>query len=214
MISHLRHISLIALLVLAASCHHAKVTPSAKLPAAPPRALPVAPEASKVRDQITLADKTASTISTGAQQAAKHATAARQEAERLKAAKSADEAELASLWQSLLTLEAENHSLAKDASRLTTHLADARLTAASLQQYASAKDAEADLLRSQHTHLADSIADYAKQVAALEKSAADHRTKADRLTGEIRLYRISLGMIAILLIGWVAARLFLPRVSW
>lgn len=198
------------LLLLFTACA-TKPTPSSIIPAAPPKAIPVTPEASKLRDQINAADKTAALIDTGAKEAHKAATAARAQAERLKDQKSATPAELTKLWQDLQSLEARNLFLETETSRLTANLTDARNTAGTLQQYAAAKDAEAQQLRSQHSHLSTMVSDYSTQLTTANKATTQQRARADRLAGEILLYRIALGIIAALLIGWAILKLFLPN---
>jgi len=169
----------------------------------------VAPEASKLREHITDADKAAAAIATGATEARKAATAAREEAARLKQNKTASEAELTKLWLDLQTVETRNLFLETETTRLTANLTDARRTAGILQEYASAKDAEADRLRAGHDHLATQVADHATQLSAAHRAAQDHRSRADKLAGEVRLYRIALAIVAAILIAWVALRIFL-----
>lgn len=186
---------LLALAVaLLASCA-SKPSPSAIAPPAPPRAVQVAPEVSKLRDQITVADRSVAVIDAGAKEAAKAATAARQEAERLKVQKSASEAELDGLWKQLQTVEIRNLFLEAETSRLAANLTDARDTAAKLQQHAAAKDAEADQLRAGHAHLASMVGDYSKQLAAAREKITKESSRADKLSGEIRLYRVCLGIL-------------------
>jgi chromosome segregation ATPase len=199
----------IALCAVLASCA-SKPAPSSVIPPAPPRAVPVAPEASKLRDQIADAGKMAAVIDAGAKEARQAATAARQEAERLKTQKTATEAELTKLWQDLQTVEARNLFLETETSRLTVSLTDARATAGKLQEYASAKDAEAEQLRVGHSHLKAMVGDYTTQLASANKAIEGQRTRADKLAGEIRLYRIALVICVAIALAWVAAKLFLP----
>ena len=152
-----------------ASCA-SKPAPSSVVPPIPPRAPPVAPEANKLRDQITAADKSAAMIDAGAKEARKAATAARVEAERLKTQKTATEAELTKLWQDLQTIESRNPFLETETSRLAANLTDARDTAAKLQEHAAVKDAEADGLRAGHTHVKAVMGDYATQLAGANKT--------------------------------------------
>lgn len=199
-------IALIGLLVSCAS----KPAQSSVIPPAPPRAAPVAPEVSKMRDQITAVDKSVAVIDASAKEARQASTAARQEAERLKTQKTATEAELTKLWQDLQTVEARNLFLETETSRLAASLTDARTTAARLQEHAAAKDQEADQLRAGHDHLKAMVGDYASQLATVQKTVEAQRTRADKLAGEIRLYRIALGICAAIALAWVAAKIFLP----
>lgn len=195
--------------ILLASCA-TRPAPTSAIPPAPPRAATVAPEAGKLRDQVDDAGKMAAVIDTGAKEARQAATRAREEAERLKTRKTATEAELTRLWQDLQSVETRNLFLETETSRLAANLNDARRTAATLQQHASAKDAEADQLRAGHTHLGKVVADQARQIAATGKAIELQRTRADKLAGEIRIYRIALGICAAITIAWVAAKLLLP----
>jgi chromosome segregation ATPase len=199
----------IALCAVLASCA-SKHAPSSIVPPAPPRAVPVAPEVSKLRDQITAADKSVAVIAAGAKEAARAATAARQEAERLKIQKSATEAELTKLWHDLQTVEARNFFLETETSRLAVNLTDARATAAKLQEHAAAKDAEAERLRGDLDFLSIVAKDHANSRSEAEKATAKERTRADKLAGEIRLYRIALGICGAIALAWVAAKIFLP----
>jgi len=202
--------SIIPLLcILVASCA-TRPTPTPVIPPAPPRAAVVAEEAGRLRDHISDAGKMAAVIGSGAKEARLAATKAREEAERLKTQKSASGAELTRLWQDLQAVEARNLFLETETSRLAGNLADARKAAATLQQHASAKDAEADQLRAGHTHLSTMVGDYASQLTARNKAAEAQRTRADKLAGEIRLYRIALGLCLAIALAWVAARIFLP----
>lgn len=204
-------IRLLSLLLLTAltSCATKQAT-STLLPPPPPRAVAVAPEASRLHEQITTADHTAANIATGAAKARQAATAARQEVARLKQNKTATEAELTKLWQDLQTVETRNLFLETETSRLSSNLTEARKTATTLQQYASAKDTEADQLRAGNDHLTHTVGSFSKQLAAANKATDDHRSHADRLLGEIRLYRITLGITAAIIIAWISLKLFLP----
>jgi uncharacterized phage infection (PIP) family protein YhgE len=195
--------------LLLASCA-TKPTPVSTVAPPPPRAAAVAPEVSKLRDHVAEADKMAASIDTGAKEARLAATRAREEAERLKSRKAATEAELTKLWQDLQTVEARNLFLETESSRLTAALSDARASAAKLQQYAATKDAEAEQLRAGHTQLTATVSDYATQLAATTKATEIQRTRADKLAGEIRLYRIALAICAAIALAWVAAKIFLP----
>lgn len=196
----------IALPCMLASCatRHA---PPPTTPPAPPRAAAVAPEVSKLRDHMAEAGKMATIIGSGATEARLAATKAREEAERLKTRKTATATELTQLWRDIQTVEARNLFLETETSRLTASLTDARNTAATLQQHAAVKDAEADQLRAGHTHLRSLVGDYAKQLAATAKASESHRTRADKLAGEIRIYRIALGICLAIVLAWVAAKL-------
>ena len=187
-----------------------KAAPSSIVPPAPPKALPVAPEVSKLRDQITEADKSAAVIDAGAKEARLAATAARKEAERLKTQKTATEGELTKLWQDLQTVESRNLFLETETSRLAVNLKDARATAAKLQEHAAAKDAEAERLRGDLDFLSVVAKDHANSRSEAEKATAKERTRADKLAGEIRLYRIALGICGAIALAWVAAKIFLP----
>lgn len=185
--------------------------PPASVPTPPPRAVPVAPEASKVRESIAVADRTAVVIDTTAKDAARAATEARKEAERLKTQKSAAPAELDRLWQDLQSLEARNLFMETQASRLVANLTDARNTAAILQQVAAEKDAEADGLRSQNTQLGKTVSNYSTELNKSYADAAKQRSRADLLAGEIRLYRLALGIASLLIVLYLFARFLLPR---
>ncbi|MBX3740260.1 MAG: hypothetical protein KF712_04670 [Akkermansiaceae bacterium] len=194
--------------ILLASCA-SKPAPTSIVPAAPPRAAAVAPEAGRLRDQIADAGEMAAIIGSGATEARLAATKAREEAERLKTLKTATEAELTRLWQDLQTVEARNLFLDTETSRLAAALTDARAAAGRLQEHASMKDAEAGQLRAAHTHLSTMVADHATQLTAATKAIGIQRTRADKLSGEIRIYRITLGICLAIALAWIAAKTFL-----
>lgn len=195
--------------LVAASCApKAPLTPP--LPTAPPKAILVAPLASKVRESIATADRTAAVIDAGAKEASKAATKARAEAERLKIQKTATEGELTKLWQSLQAVESRNLFLESQVTRLTTNLADARGAAATLQEHAAKKDQEAEAAQAQLADVKVTATYHAGQAKATWEESLKQRTRADKLAGEILLYRIALGICAALLVSWVAIRFFLP----
>jgi chromosome segregation ATPase len=194
--------------VLLASCA-TKPAPASIIPAAPPRAAAVAPEAGKLRDQISNAGEISAIIGSGAKEARLAATKAREDAERLKARKTANEAELTRLWQDLQNVEERNLFLEMETSRLAASLTDARATAGRFQEQASMKDAEADQLRAAHIHLSTMAADHATRLTAATKSIETQRTRADKLSGEIRIYRIALGICLAIALSWIAAKTIL-----
>lgn len=208
----MKWLAIIISAVCLASCAN-KRTLTPPLPVAPPKAILVAPVASQVRESIAVADKTAAVLDVGAKEAGKAATAARIEAERLKNQKAANESELTKLWQDLQSVESRNLFLETQTSRLVANLSDARKTAETLQQHAAAKDAEAERLRDQHKQLSETASYYSEGLAAAYKSIQDERSRADKLEGEILLYRIALGIISTLALLYVAAKLVI-RYFW
>lgn len=184
------------------------------LPAPPPKARPVAPEVSAVRESIAKTNKSVAIIDAGAKEAAREATKARQEAERLKNQQTASAAELRGLWESLQSVEARNLFLESETSRLSLQVGKLEASGAVLEQAAAEKDAEADELRRQLLFAADVIATNKKATADAEKAATKERTRADNLAGEIGIYRWLLwpvGIVLVLLvIAWIALKWFLP----
>lgn len=208
----MKYLTIILTGLALASCATTKAPSTPPLPQAPPRAVLVAPEASRVRESIATADRTAAVIDAGAKDASKAATAARQEAERLKDQAAVSPAEMTKLWQDLQSLEARNLFLETQASRLVANLTDARNTAATLQQVAAEKDAEAEQLRAQHLQLSQTATHYSQQLDATHQESVKQRTRADKLAGEILLYRIALVVLTAIGALYIFARIyFRPR---
>lgn len=199
--------ALIGLLI--ASCAP-KAAVFAPLPSAPPKAVAVAPEVSKVREAIANADKQAATIRAAATEASRQITAARVDAERLAKAQAATPADLNGLWKALQSAESRNLFLEDETNRLSIRLTATSSDIARLEALASAKDAEASDLRRQNDDLRARVAASDKVAADAQAEAAKQRTRADKLAGEIRLYRLGLGIAALLLIAWVILKFILP----
>ena len=162
------------------------------------------------REHLTAITRETTTLRQGLQ-------AATAEADRLRKQKTASEAELDGLWRSLQTLTARNLFLESETQAATDSLArekSLRLLAGealtSAQALARGKESEATQLRLQ---LIDSEA--AREAihatsAALAKAVTQHQSRADQLAGEIRLYRIALGIAALLLLLWLIIKFLLP----
>jgi predicted nucleic acid-binding Zn-ribbon protein len=199
---------ILPLLALASCATRTAVT--APLPAPPPKAAAVAPEVSRIRESIADADQQATAIRHAAQESTRAAADARKESGRLAGKGSATPAELNSLWKALQSLEARNLFLEGETHRLTGQLTTLRTSAASLEEKAAARDAEATQLRDQNIHLSARVTTSDRMTATAQGDAIQQRTRADKLAGEIRLYRIALGIFAALLIGWLALKFLLP----
>lgn len=162
------------------------------------------------REHISTIQRETTTLRQGLQ-------AATAEADRLRKQKTASETELDHLWQSLQNLTTRNLFLEAEAQAATDSLArekSLRLLAGealtSAQTLARGKESEATQLRLQ---LIDSEAQREaihSTSAALAKAATQHQSRADKLSGEIRLYRIVLGISALLFLLWLITKFFLP----
>ncbi len=206
---HLRAIILLGLpFILSCSPEGAPAIPP--LPPPPPRAAAVAPEVSKVRESIADADKNAAAIRDAARHSSAAAKEARQEAERLAERRSATPDELNGLWKALQSLEARNLFLEAETESLTTRLTALRTEAAALQQTATARDAEATQLRALSENLTATANHCATTLDRAHKQTALQRSRADKLAGEIHLYRIALGIAAMLAVLWAVVKLVLP----
>lgn len=162
------------------------------------------------REHITTITRESTTLRQGLQ-------AATAEADRLRKQKTASETELDGLWQSLQALTARNLFLEAETQAATNSLArerTLRLTAsealATAQTLARSKESEATQLRLQ---LIDS--EYQREAihttsTSLAKTAAQHQSRADQLAGEIRLYRIALGIAVLLFVLWLIIKFLLP----
>lgn len=197
---------ILPLIALLASC----ATQPTGLPTPPPKAKPVAPQVSRVRDSVATVDKVATVIESNAKEASQAATAARKEAERLKDQQRASAAELEGLWKSLQSVEARNLFLENETQRLSRHLTELGGLTSALEQAAAAKDAEADQLRAQAAQLTETAIAQVKASKAAEKEAQVQRTRADKLAGEIRIYRVVAIGAGVLVLLLIAAKFFLP----
>lgn len=209
----MKHLLLTAILPLLLPACATKAIPGGTppLPAAPPKAILVAPAVSQLRETLQAADRQSTLVTQAARETTRATTQAREKAGVLAKNRAATPEELTRLWQDLQSLEARNLFLETQTQRLTGNLTDARNTAAILQQTAAAKDAEADALRQQHTHLTQTVSHYSRELGTAHQAAITQRTRADQLSGEIRLYRLALGIAALLLILYLTARFLLPR---
>jgi len=208
---HLLPLSLIAALLTACGTRSIPgATPP--LPAAPPRAIPVVPAVSQLRETLQAADRQTALIHQTAEEVTRATRAAREKASELAKEQSATPEQLTRLWHDLQSVEARNLFLETQTKRLTANLTDARATAATLQQAAAAKDAEAEALRQQHSHLSQTVSHYSQELHTAHKATLTQRTKADELRGEIRLHRLALGIAGLLLVLYLAARFLLPRI--
>lgn len=162
------------------------------------------------REQVTVITRETTTLRQGLQ-------AATAEADRLRKQKTASETELDGLWQSLQVLTARNLFLESETQAAADSLArekTLRLTASealtTAQALARGKESEALQLRLQ---LIDSEAQREAihtTSTALAKAVTQQQSRADQLAGEIRLYRIALGIAALLLILWLVIKFLLP----
>ncbi len=164
-----------------------------------------------LRERIADADKRTAAIHDAARDSAESATEARREAERLKEKRTATAEELDGLWKQLQTVEARNLFLESSSSKLATDLSSLRANAAALESIAAEKDREAAALRDQNGFLGESAKHRADALEEAHKQLTAARTRADRLAGEIRLYRLVLGIAALLYVLWLVIRFLLPR---
>lgn len=199
----------IILAFLMPSCAHIG-TSTPPLPSPPPKAQPVAPVAVKVSEGVAATDKQAAAVVIAAKESTKAATAAREEAQRLAEKQEATPDELNGLWKALQTVEARNLFLEEETNRLTETINILRTSSAELGALSSAKDAENDELRRLNGFLTTTANHRAGEVSDLQQQLIDARKARDRLGGEIRLYRIALGVAALLLVLWIVLKLLLP----
>ena len=162
------------------------------------------------RGHITTITRETTTLRQGLQ-------AATDEADRLRRQKTASEAELDGMWQSLQALTARNLFLESEAQaaadslareKTLRHTASEALTTA--HALARGKESEATQLRLQLIDSESQREAIHTTSAALAKAVAHHQSRADKLAGEIRLYRIALGIAALLFLLWIIIKFLLP----
>lgn len=168
-------------------------------------------KADAARDQVGNVSREAKTLREGLQ-------AAVVEADRLRKQKSASEAELDGMWRSLEALTVRNLFLEAEAAKA----ADSLMHEKALRRGASdalraaevavvKKEGEATELRLQ---LIDSEsmreASHAAH-GALAKVAADQQSRADKLSGEMRVHWIGHAITGLIIIGLVLLMVIKPR---
>ncbi|MBK1883653.1 hypothetical protein JIN85_14625 [Luteolibacter pohnpeiensis] len=193
-----------------------KTASVAPLPSPPAEAAPVTAPAKASREAVERADTKATQLASAAAEARADATAAREEAERLAKAKTATAEELDDLWKSMQKVEARNLFLESETKTLSAQLAEAHKLSAELESAATAKDAESAALRAQNEDLRAVAATYADKINAVQREASELKTKADKLAGEIRVYRWALwgigGLIGLLGLAYVTLRWIAPLI--
>jgi len=162
------------------------------------------------RERVTAITRETTTLRQGLQSA----TA---EADRLRKQKTASETELDHLWQSLQALTARNLFLESETQAAADSLAlekSLRLTAGealtTAQALARGKENETTQLRLQLIDSESQREAIHATNSALAKATSQHQSRADKLTGEIRLYRIALGIAALLILLWLIIKFLLP----
>ncbi len=198
------------LTLLCISCARSSLQDPRPLPPPPAAAPPVAPAVTRVRETLATTGRDAAVLQHAAADLSRAAADATREAARLAGKQTATPDELNGLWKSLQSLEARNLFLESETTRLTGNLQDLAGQLVILQQTAADRDAEATQLRDQ---LAFAHAEKSRDSAAIDRARHDtltQRTRADRLTGEIIIYRIILGILLALILIWILIRLLLP----
>ena len=138
-----------------------------------------------------------------------HLDAAVAEADRLRKQKSASERELDLMWENLtkihqrhdaLSLEAQGAKAALDRQKLLHAAAETEI--AKLEQAVRAAGVEVALLRSSFTTAEKLRAGTAEALDTANASAAAHLTKAQKLSGEVRVFRILAGTLLLAALAW------------
>lgn len=213
-----------AVLLLASCQPQATRVPSHVPPSPVPKAVPVAESVSAVRSateevarsgeraevKVAAAVREAATLREGLEDAVA-------EADRLRQAKTATEEDLTKMWQRLTALTQRNLFLEEEMRGAERELANQRelrrqamVQITVLEQRAAEKDREAALLRTQYED-AEAIREAtAKAADAIARERDTARTEADKLKGEVRLYRWVAGVLAGILVVWIVVKVFLP----
>ena len=206
--------SLLALALLA-SCAPRPGTVPKHVPLDPPpkaRAVEVAPvrhAAAAAHREAAVAGAKVEKIAAEVKALESHLGAAVAEADRLRKQKSASERELDLMWENLtkihqrhdaLSLEAQGAKAALDRQKLLHAAAEAEI--AKLEQAVREAGVETALLRSSFTTAEKLRAGTAEALDTANASAADHLAKAQKLSGEIRLFRILAGTLLLAALAW------------
>ena len=206
--------SLLALALLA-SCAPRPGTVPKHVPLDPPpraRAVEVAPvrqAAAAASREGAVAGAKVEKIAAEVKALETHLDAAVAEADRLRKQKSASERELDLMWENLtkihqrhdaLSLEAQGAKAALDRQKLLHAAAETEI--AKLEQAVRAAGVEVALLRSSFTTAEKLRAGTAEALDTANASAAAHLTKAQKLSGEVRVFRILAGTLLLAALAW------------
>ena len=210
------HRTLLYLLpILLASCAPRPGTVPKHVPLDPPpkaRAVEIAPvrqAAAAAHREGAVAGAKVEIIAAEVKALESHLDAAVAEADRLRKQKSASERELDLMWENLtkihqrhdaLSLEAQGAKAALDRQKLLHAAAETEI--AKLEQAVREAGVETALLRSSFTTAEKLRAGTAEALDTANASAAAHLTKAEKLSGEVRVFRILAGTLLLAALAW------------